>query len=98
MSGSSSTSRSASRARAKRSATERTLVIADAPHEGPLEGRLAVALAKRARAAAKAQPRALEHGDRRAQLLDIGEHVRCKEQGAALPAQAAQHRFHRHPC
>src|SRR5206468_3800944 len=77
----------------RRSGAERTLVIADASHEGPLKIGLAVALAKRARAAAKAQPRALKHRDRRAQLVDVSEHVRCKEQAATLPAQAAQHGF-----
>src|SRR5919108_5908173 len=97
MSGSSSTRSSAARACARCSGAERALVIAEASHEGALEARLAVALAKRARAAAKAQSRALEHRNRRAQLVHVSEHVRCEEQGAALPAQAPEHGFHRHP-
>jgi len=56
---------------ARRSGAERKLLIADASHEGALEAPLAVALAERPRAAAKAQPGALENSDRRAQLVHV---------------------------
>src|SRR5207247_3315266 len=74
------------------------LLVTDASHEGALQVGLAVARAQGLRRAAEAQPRALEHRDRGAQFVDVGEHVRSEEQGAALRAQALQHRFHRHPC
>src|SRR5688500_19044742 len=56
------------------------LVIADAFEEGALEVALGVALAQRAGAAAKAHAPALEHADRRAQLLHVGEHVRGEKE------------------
>src|SRR5207237_9959659 len=73
-------------------------LLTDASHEGALQAFLAIACAKRLRRAAKTQPRALEHRDRRAQLVDVGQYVGREEQRATLRAQALQHRFHRYPC
>src|SRR5260221_4030040 len=90
MSASSSTTRSPGRAGVSG-------LVTDAFHEGALEAVLAVTRAKRLRRAAKPQPRALEHRDRRAQLVDLSQYMGSEEQRAALRAQALQHRFHRYP-
>src|SRR5438552_8974295 len=73
------------------------LLVTDASHEGALQVGLAVARTQGLRRAAEAQPRALEHRDRGAEFVHVGEHVRSEEQGATLRAQALQYRFHRHP-
>src|SRR5258708_14438032 len=90
MSASSSTTRSPGRAGVSG-------LVTDAFHEGALQAVLAVARAKRLRRAAKPQPRALEHRDRRAQLVDLSQYMGSEEHRAALRAQALQHRFHRYP-
>src|SRR5258706_13669322 len=66
-----------------------------APHEGGFQARLAVARAELGGRAAKAHAAALEHRDRRAELLDVGEHVRGEEQRAALGVQTPQHALDR---
>src|SRR5947207_15399348 len=93
MSASSSTMRS----RGRGSGTDCGLVVTDAFHESALETLFSVARAERLRRAAKAQARLVEHRDRGAELVDVGQDMRGKEQSAALRAQALQHRFHRHP-
>src|SRR5205814_6567675 len=72
--------------------------VTNAFHEGAFQAFFAIARAKRLRRAAKAQPRMVEHRDRRAQLVDVGQYMGSEEQRAALRAHALQHRFHRHPC
>src|SRR5258706_13674261 len=93
MSASSSTTRSRGRA----SGADWGLVVTDASHEGAFETLLPVTRAERLRRAAKAKLCVVEHRDRGAKLVDIGQDMRSEEQGAALRAQALQHRFHRHP-
>src|SRR5215510_15142351 len=62
------------------------------PHEGLLEARLAVLCAQTLGGAVPAHASALQHGDGRAQLLDIGQHVRGEEERPALGGEPAQHR------
>src|SRR4051812_13543483 len=93
MSASSSTTRS----RGRGSGTDCGLVVTDAFHESPLETLFSVARAERLRRPAKAQAPVVEHRYRGAELLNVGQDMRGKEQGAALRAQALQQRFHRYP-
>src|SRR5438105_5087421 len=96
MSASSSTTRSPGRVGVSGAAA--MWLLTDASHESALQAFLAITRAKRLRRAAKTQSRALEHRNRRAELVDVGQYVGSEEQRAALRAQALQHRFHRYPC
>jgi hypothetical protein len=71
------------------------VLVTDAFHESALQAGFAVARAQLARLAVEAQPRAVQHRDRRAQLFDVGEHVRGEEERPTLAGQPPEHRFHR---
>src|SRR5207342_1861808 len=96
MSGSSSTMRSCGFAAcALPGASLATSFFTYTPHEGLLQARFAILRAQSPGAAVPAHAALLQHRDRGAQLLDVGEHVGGEEKRPALRGEPAQHGFHR---